>query len=401
MLCRLVVLAAAAAAFAPAGLTARTSVAMSATMSKAKLTTMVKGLTKETFESIYEQEAWIVENGGKTWIKKTLKRVDEKAKAFGLTVKPDFLAKEKRTTEEVEAAEAAEARALQQQAKAQAETRAAEDAAALAEAEAEPRPPRRAEARPRRRPRPRPRPTPRPRRPRTSRPSAPRRRSGSRPKPPRRRPPPDAEKAAEAEAAAAEAKAAADLAAERAAEQERLAAKAAAEKAASEAAAAQLPVSAKNHALPPPRPRRRRRGLRAPLGPHRPELRGHVGDDEQIEAHDHGQGPHEGDLRVHLRAGGVDRRERRLDLVKKTLKRADHKAKSFGLTMKPEFLAGHKIMVKHKEKREEFFARKTEEVKAAEEEAAAAAEAAAAEAAEAAAEPAEEEPAAEEAAAEE
>ncbi|KAH8090219.1 hypothetical protein JL720_6531 [Aureococcus anophagefferens] len=105
MLCRLVVLAAAAAAFAPAGLTARTSVAMSATMSKAKLTTMVKGLTKETFESIYEQEAWIVENGGKTWIKKTLKRVDEKAKAFGLTVKPDFLAKEKRTTEEVEAAE--------------------------------------------------------------------------------------------------------------------------------------------------------------------------------------------------------------------------------------------------------------------------------------------------------
>ena len=105
MLCRLVVLAAAAAAFAPAGLTARTSVAMSATMSKAKLTTMVKGLTKETFESIYEQEAWIVENGGKTWIKKTLKRVDEKAKAFGLTVKPDFLAKVKRTTEEVKPAE--------------------------------------------------------------------------------------------------------------------------------------------------------------------------------------------------------------------------------------------------------------------------------------------------------
>ena len=105
MLCRLVVLAAAAAAFAPAGLTARTSVAMSATMSKAKLTTMVKGLTKENFESIYEQEAWIVENGGKTWIKKTLKRVDEKAKAFGLTVKPDFLAKVKRTTEEVKPAE--------------------------------------------------------------------------------------------------------------------------------------------------------------------------------------------------------------------------------------------------------------------------------------------------------
>ena len=105
MLCRLVVLAAAAAAFAPAGLTARSSVAVSATMTKAKLTTMVKGLTKENFESIYEQEAWIVENGGKTWIKKTLKRVDEKAKAFGLTVKPDFLAKVKRTTEEVKPAE--------------------------------------------------------------------------------------------------------------------------------------------------------------------------------------------------------------------------------------------------------------------------------------------------------
>ena len=83
MLCRLLALAAAATAFAPSGLTARSSVAMSATMSKSKLTTMVKGLTKETFESIYEQEAWIVENGGSTLVKKTLKRVDEKAKAFG------------------------------------------------------------------------------------------------------------------------------------------------------------------------------------------------------------------------------------------------------------------------------------------------------------------------------
>ncbi|KAH8063436.1 hypothetical protein JL722_2606 [Aureococcus anophagefferens] len=201
MLCRLVVLAAAAAAFAPAGLTARTSVAMSATMSKAKLTTMVKGLTKETFESIYEQEAWIVENGGKTWIKKTLKRVDEKAKAFGLTVKPDFLAKEKRTTEEVEAAEvlgeeraAPTAAAWRAACDAEGVTSYADFGITLA----------------------------------ASRP----------PRPPRRR-------EAEAEAAAdAEAKAAADLAAERAAEKERLAAKAAEEKAAAEARAAEKAAEA-------------------------------------------------------------------------------------------------------------------------------------------------------------
>ena len=147
MLCRLVVLAAAAAAFAPAGLTARTSVAMSATMSKAKLTTMVKGLTKETFESIYEQEAWIVENGGSTLVKKTLKRVDHKAKSFGLTVKPEFLAghkimvkhKEKREeffarkTEEVKAAEeeaAAAAEAAEAAAEPAEEEPAAEEAAA-------------------------------------------------------------------------------------------------------------------------------------------------------------------------------------------------------------------------------------------------------------------------------
>ncbi|KAK7230676.1 hypothetical protein SO694_00078042 [Aureococcus anophagefferens] len=240
MLCRLVVLAAAAAAFAPAGLTARTSVAMSATMSKAKLTTMVKGLTKETFESIYEQEAWIVENGGKTWIKKTLKRVDEKAKAFGLTVKPDFLAKEKRTTEEVEAAEvlgeeraAPTAAAWRAACDAEGVTSYADFGITLAAS----RPPRGARAAGG---------------PADGRPAwracdaegvasyadfgitlAAAGVVSKAPEAPAAESEVAAAEAAEA-AAAAEAKAAADLAAERAAEQERLAAKAAAEKAASE-----------------------------------------------------------------------------------------------------------------------------------------------------------------------
>ncbi|KAH8090220.1 hypothetical protein JL720_6532 [Aureococcus anophagefferens] len=146
MLCRLLALAAAAAAFAPpSGLTARSSVAMSATMSKSKLTTMVKGLTKETFESIYEQEAWIVENGGSTLVKKTLKRVDHKAKSFGLTMKPEFLAghkimvKHKEKREEFFARKTEEVKAAEEEAAAAAEAAAAEAAEAAAEpAEEEP-----------------------------------------------------------------------------------------------------------------------------------------------------------------------------------------------------------------------------------------------------------------------
>ena len=139
MLCRLVALAAAATAFAPSGLTARSSVAMSATMSKSKLTTMVKGLTKETFDSIYEQEAWIVENGGSTLVKKTLKRVDHKAKSFGLTMKPEFLAghkimvKHKEKREEFFARKTEEVKAAEEEAAAAAEAAAAEAAEAAAE----------------------------------------------------------------------------------------------------------------------------------------------------------------------------------------------------------------------------------------------------------------------------
>ncbi|KAH8063437.1 hypothetical protein JL722_2607 [Aureococcus anophagefferens] len=147
MLCRLLALAAAAAAFAPpSGLTARSSVAMSATMSKSKLTTMVKGLTKETFESIYEQEAWIVENGGSTLVKKTLKRVDHKAKSFGLTMKPEFLAghkimvKHKEKREEFFARKTEEVKAAEEEAAAAAEAAAAEAAEAAASPPRGPRP---------------------------------------------------------------------------------------------------------------------------------------------------------------------------------------------------------------------------------------------------------------------
>ena len=52
---------------------------------------MVKGLTKETFDTIYAEEAWIVENAGSSMLKKTLRRVEHKAKSYGVEVKPGFL----------------------------------------------------------------------------------------------------------------------------------------------------------------------------------------------------------------------------------------------------------------------------------------------------------------------
>ena len=55
-----------------------------AEMSKSKLQQVVKGLTKETFETIYEHEAWIEANAGRTLLGKTVSRLQHKAKAFGI-----------------------------------------------------------------------------------------------------------------------------------------------------------------------------------------------------------------------------------------------------------------------------------------------------------------------------
>ena len=55
-----------------------------AEMSKSKLQQVVKGLTKETFETIYEHEAWIEANAGRTLLAKTISRLQHKAKAFGV-----------------------------------------------------------------------------------------------------------------------------------------------------------------------------------------------------------------------------------------------------------------------------------------------------------------------------
>ena len=72
---RLLALAGAAAAFAPTNLGARPAVALNAEMTKSKLTSMVQELTKENFDSIYEQEAWIVANGGSSIVKKTQRHI--------------------------------------------------------------------------------------------------------------------------------------------------------------------------------------------------------------------------------------------------------------------------------------------------------------------------------------
>jgi len=147
---RLLALAGAAAAFAPTNLGARPAVALNAEMTKSKLTSMVQELTKENFDSIYEQEAWIVANGGSSIVKKTQRRLASKARRFGLTVKPDFLAGHKilvkqkaareaffvRKGEQVEAEKAEVAEAAEA---AKAEVAAAAEAAkeaAAAEAEA-------------------------------------------------------------------------------------------------------------------------------------------------------------------------------------------------------------------------------------------------------------------------
>merc|ERR1719486_502183 len=73
----------------------RGSVALNAEMTKSKITKMVQELTKENFETIYEHEAWIVANCGSSIVKKTQRLLASKAGAFGLTVKPDFLADHK------------------------------------------------------------------------------------------------------------------------------------------------------------------------------------------------------------------------------------------------------------------------------------------------------------------
>lgn len=66
--------------------------AVAGEMSKSKLQQVVKGLTKETFETIYEHEAWIEANAGRTLLAKTVSRLQHKAKAFGVDLRPDFAA---------------------------------------------------------------------------------------------------------------------------------------------------------------------------------------------------------------------------------------------------------------------------------------------------------------------
>merc|ERR1740129_1418031 len=95
---RLLLILTGAHAFAPAAysLPAR-QVRLSAEMTKGGLTKLVRGLTKETFDTIYEQESWIEANAGTTLLSKTLSRVEHKAKAFGLEVKPGFCGNAKAT----------------------------------------------------------------------------------------------------------------------------------------------------------------------------------------------------------------------------------------------------------------------------------------------------------------
>ena len=135
---RLLALAGAAAAFAPTNLGARPAVALNAEMTKSKLTSMVQELTKENFDSIYEQEAWIVANGGSSIVKKTQRRLASKARRFGLKVKPDFLAGHKILVKQKAAREAFFVRKGEQVEAEAAKEAAASEAEAAAAAAAEP-----------------------------------------------------------------------------------------------------------------------------------------------------------------------------------------------------------------------------------------------------------------------
>mmetsp|Transcript_19189 Transcript_19189/g.24899 ORF Transcript_19189/g.24899 Transcript_19189/m.24899 type:complete len:127 (+) Transcript_19189:162-542(+) len=65
--------------------------------SREKLTKVMRGLNKENFDTIYEWEPWLSENAGATLYAKTMRRLEHKAKSYGIELKPNFLAEAKAT----------------------------------------------------------------------------------------------------------------------------------------------------------------------------------------------------------------------------------------------------------------------------------------------------------------
>jgi len=64
---------------------------------RVKLNKLMRSLDKESFEQIYEWESFLEQEAGATTLAKTLRRLEHKAKSFGVELKPDFCANAKAT----------------------------------------------------------------------------------------------------------------------------------------------------------------------------------------------------------------------------------------------------------------------------------------------------------------